>query len=278
MTSRRYLVSVLAILAAPGAAAQSALRASEEQLVNYAFATQLGSGVYDISGRTLQIYRLPFGYSFTEPTGARPGVRLTLPMTVGLVDFKPRDVLETGLPESLDTLSLVPGIELDFELGPHWHLVPIAEIGRSWDLGGDADALVYSLGAHATALWREEWIDLRFQVGATYAAVDPEAPVRSDDLLLIEIGLEGRHALQMNLAGHALDWGPYLLGQGFINRAEEPLDRASGDAGQYQFEIGVTLGTRGHATVWRIPVPRVGVGYRFGEDLEVWRLVFGAPF
>jgi hypothetical protein len=30
--------------------------------------------------------------------------------------------------------------------------------------------------------------------------------------------------------------------------------------------------------VWHIPVPRIGIGYRFGEDLDVWRLVLGAPF
>ena len=278
MLPRLHLASVIVVLAAPVALAQDALRAGEEQLVNYAFATQLGSGVYEVSGRTLQIYRLPFGYSFTQPSADRPGVRLTLPVTVGLVDFKPRDVLDTGLPESLDTLSFVPGIELDFELGSRWHLLPFAEIGNSWDLGGDADATVYSLGAHAIALWSEERIDLRFDVGATYTAIDPDAPLHKDDLLLVEVGLEGRHALGMSLASHPLDWGVYVLGQSFLNRADEPLDGTSADADPYQFEIGVTLGTRSKVTVWNIPVPRVGVGYRFGKDLDVWRLVLGAPF
>ena len=100
------LAVVIAVLPAPeGALAQGALRASEEQLVNYAYATQLGSGVYNISGRTLQIYRLPFGYTFSQPSGKRPGVRLTMPLTIGFVDFEPRDVIDSGLPENLDTLS-----------------------------------------------------------------------------------------------------------------------------------------------------------------------------
>jgi hypothetical protein len=30
--------------------------------------------------------------------------------------------------------------------------------------------------------------------------------------------------------------------------------------------------------VWGIPLPRVGVGYRFGSDLDVFRIVFGTPF
>ncbi len=273
------MASLIAVLAAPaGAAAQTPLRASEEQVVNYAFATQLGSGVYDISGRTLQIYRLPFGYALAQPSGRRPGVRLTLPVTVGIVDFKPRDVLDTGLPETLDTVSFVPGIELDFELTPHWHLRPFAEAGQSRELSGDADATVYSLGAHAAALWSEERIDLRFRIGVTYSAVDPDAPLRSDDLLLLELGIEGRHALDVRLARHPLDWGVYVVSDTFADSPEEPLDRAAAEADPYQFEIGVTLGPRSRMTVWRIPVPRVGLGYRFGNDLGVWRLVFGAPF
>ena len=84
------LAVVIAVLSAPErAAAQAALHASEEQLVNFAYATQLGSGIYGISGRTLQIYRLPFGYTFTQPSGKRPGVRLTLPLTVGFVVSPP---------------------------------------------------------------------------------------------------------------------------------------------------------------------------------------------
>lgn len=279
MTAALRLAFAIAVLPAPdGAAAQNALRASEEQLVNYAYATQLGSGVYDIAGRTLQVYRLPFGYTLAPPAGRRPAVRLTLPLTIGIVDFEPRDVIDTGLPEDLDTVSFVPGIELDFELSPRWHLMPFVEAGRTWDLGGGGDAVIYSLGVHAAALLSEEWLDLRFDIGATYAAVEPSAPTPSDDLLLVEIGIEGRHALGLDFSGHPLDWGVYLLSEAFGDRPEEPLDQAAPRADRFQFEIGVTFGTRAPVTWWRIPIPRAGLGYRFGEDLGVWRLVLGAPF
>lgn len=123
MRAALHLAWALAFLWRPDpATAQDPLRASEEQLVNYAYATQLGSGVYNIAGRTLQIYRLPFGYTLAQPSRRRPAFRLTLPVTIGIVDFEARDVIDTGLPENLDTLSFVPGIELDIELTPHWHL------------------------------------------------------------------------------------------------------------------------------------------------------------
>ena len=269
---------LVALSVATSASAQDQLRAGEEQLVNYAFATQLGSGVYTISGRTLQIYRLPFNYVITEPEEGRPGVRLTLPLTLGLVDFKPQDVLDTGLPENLDTLSFVPGIELDFLLTPHWHLLPFAQAGRAWDLASDSDATVYSFGAHAAATKDYESIGLRFDVGATYAAVEPDQALPSDDFVLIEAGIEGRRPLDLKPGGHSFDWGAYLLADFFANRSSAPLDTAADAANRLQFELGLTFGPRSRITVWRIPVPRLGIGYRLSGDLGVWRLVFGQPF
>jgi hypothetical protein len=104
------------------------------------------------------------------------------------------------------------------------------------------------------------------------------AGVASDDLVVIELGIEMRRGLGLTLAGHPLDWGAYLLNQTFINRAEKPVDRASELASQYQFEAGVTIGPQSRMTMWKIPVPRLGLGYRFGDNLGVWRFVIGAPF
>ena len=279
MKAALRLALVISALHSPhGAMAQEPLSASEEQLVNVAYATQLGSGVYDIAGRTLQIYRLPFGYTFAQPSGKRPGVRLTLPLTIGFVDFETRDVIGTGLPDNLDSLSFVPGLELDFALTPRWHLLPFAEAGRIWDRSGDGDATVYSLGMHAAAAMSQRWLDLRFDVGATYSAVNLHDESRSGDLVLLSIGIEGRHSLGLHLADHPLDWGVYLLSDTFLNRPDEPLTRAEQRADRTQFEIGVTVGPQSKMTLWHIPVPRLGVGYHFGQDLGVWRLVIGAPF
>jgi len=39
----------------------------------------------------------------------------------------------------------------------------------------------------------------------------------------------------------------------------------------------MTFGSRGPMKLWKIPLPRIGVGYVFGHDLAVLRIVFGAP-
>src|SRR5687767_8748064 len=79
---------LLAVTPMPVAHAQTLLSRDEQNVANFAFATQLGSGVYSVSGRTLQIYRLPFSHTLKSPDNSDFGVELTLPVTFGFYDFE----------------------------------------------------------------------------------------------------------------------------------------------------------------------------------------------
>ena len=75
------------VLAAVPAAAQPAedparstpLRESELPEANFAFAHRLGTGIYEISGRTVQVYSLPFERRLRERDDEHAGLVLTLP-------------------------------------------------------------------------------------------------------------------------------------------------------------------------------------------------------
>ena len=82
---------------------QAAVRSS----INYVFATDLGSGVYDFDGRTLQVYRLTYSKQLRETGADHVGVRFELPATVGFFDFDPLDVLSNGM--TISTSSWVRG-------------------------------------------------------------------------------------------------------------------------------------------------------------------------
>ncbi len=94
----------------PARAQAQPLKQAEQAKANYVFAHRLGSGIYELSGRTLQIYRLPIERKLRDPTPTRAGLTLTLPVTAGFFDFRVSDVIESGLPTSLSTLSVVPGL------------------------------------------------------------------------------------------------------------------------------------------------------------------------
>ncbi|MBS1200139.1 MAG: hypothetical protein H6R27_817 [Proteobacteria bacterium] len=262
----------------PAAAAE--LREAEADVVHFAFATQLGSGVYAVNGRTLQIYRLPVSWRLSEPADGRPGIRLRLPVTIGLYDFEPRDMIDSGIPERLDTLSVAGGIELDFELGGDWHLLPYVEAGRAWEAASATDATLYSAALHLHREWERGDQLRRLYTGIVYAGVDLDGSLGTADLLKVEAGAESRRPLGFDLAGEQADSGVYLLAEWYPDQPEQPVVRSAEGSNDlpFQVEIGVTLGTTEPVRVWGLPLPRVGLAYRFGEGLSVYRLVFGAPF
>ena len=255
------------------------LRQAERDLVNFAFATQLGSGIYTVDGRTVQIYRLPFARRLSEPEDGRPGVRLTLPVTVGLFDFALGDLVDEGIPTDLETLSAALGVELEFPLGESWRLLPYVEAGHAWDFHSDQDAVLYSVALHARRDFERQDRLLRFNAGAVHAAVDLRGAGGHSSLFRLETGIEARWTADSHFRGQRVDWGPYGVLEWYADRPDQPVERSpTSRAVPLQAEVGFTVGTRTPAKLWGLPVPRVGFGFRFGDGLSAYRLAFGAPF
>jgi hypothetical protein len=269
------LVILLAVVRLPEAYAQSLLSGDEQNVVNFAFATQLGSGVYSVSGRTLQIYRLPFRHELRDVDEAGFGAVVTLPLTFGFYDFELQDVANGEIPADVDAVSLVPGLRLVFQPGTHWTLEPYAEFGISKARDADADATVYSGGLVSLYEFSGGWFDWQLRNDLGYAGVDLRGSAGSDDFARFQTVLIARAPFG---GGSRLDYLLYALNDWYIDQPEGPVDSAERGGRTLQYELGVTLGARETTRVWGIPLPRVGLGFRFGDDLEVWRIVFGTPY
>lgn len=183
------LASILALAAPRAIAAADPLGAPEQAEANFVFAHRLGSGIYELSGRTLQIYRLPLQWRLREPTPARPGLTLTLPVTAGFFDFRVQDVIGSGLPTRLSTVSFVPGLRWDRPLGPRWRLEPFVEAGIARDNGSNLEATVATVGTEG--LWRGEtrWGMARYVAAASYAWADARG-LPFDDFALLSSSVQ----------------------------------------------------------------------------------------
>jgi hypothetical protein len=280
--SRSTVVVTLVMALAPGQAATQArpLKDAEQAEANFVFAHRLGSGIYDLSGRTLQIYRLPVEWKLRDPTPARPGLTLTLPVTAGFFDFRVADVIQTGLPSSVSTLSIVPGLRWDHRIDRFWRIAPFVEAGLARDNATDLEARVMTAGARAE--WRGEtrWGDGRYVAAFTYAYADPQRqPV--DDFALLAHSVQLRRVLAARPRRRALQWLPYASLRWYADAPSTPLSASGlpgGRTARVQAEFGFTFGTVEPIKLGRFDLPAIGLGYRFGENLSVFRLVIGQPF
>ena len=258
-------------------AAVTPLQQSQQPIVNFAFASQLGAGVYSIDGRSVQIYRLPFDWELRPPTEERVGVDIILPVTLGFYGYRVQDVVEKGLPGHVDTYSILPGLEISRLFGPQWRLAAFGQVGVTTVPSDSSTNLIYASGLRARYEFRLGEFHTRYAAELLYAG--SRVVHRTDETMLrLSNGLDALRHTRTSIRGVTVDCGPYVLNEWYIKRPDAPVGAPGPAMSAEQWEVGVTAGTVSPVYVWKIPVPRIGLGYRFGRDLSVVRLVFGAAF
>lgn len=269
----------LGLTLAVRAVAQSAGETREDQAVgaaiNYVFATDLGSGVYELDGRTLQIYRYTWRRELREPRPGRIGLRFTVPLTAGFFDFNPLDVVRRGPPTRVDSFSVVPGLELDYLLGGDWHLVPYARAGFSL-ASSSVDGLLHGAGVRIERRAREGTWDALLRTDLAYAGVRYRHEAPGDTFLRLRQGFDFTRAMGPTWRRHRLEVGLYGIFDLIADPPTVPLAGAREVPAQAEF--GITLATRPRLRIGRFDAPRVGMGYRIAGELSAWRLVLGVPF
>ena len=261
------------------AAAQSASdRRTDEAVSNsisYVFATDLGSGVYDLGGRTLQIYRLTYTKEVREPTPEKFGLRFDLPVTFGFFDFSPVDVISRGLPSRIDSFAAVPGVELDYLLRDDWHLIPYARAGFSV-ASSSVDGWLFGTGLRLERRGEFHGWDSLVRSELAYAGVNYRQDVPDDRFVRLRQGIDLTRPLSWKLGTRAVELGLYGIFDVIVDSPSAPL---AGDRNYpMQAEFGFTFSTRPRYKIWRFDAPRLGFGYRLAGELSAWRFVIGTPF
>jgi hypothetical protein len=251
---------------------------------NYAFASELGSGVYEINGSTIQVYQVEPGYRLrsAEYPGDRPGIRLIFPVTVGFFNFQLQDLAHLEIPTRIGAISLEPGVELDYWLGPQWHVYPYAKAGATFASSADVNAYIWDAGVRSdyrfsllntTDLWRADLVHARLHYHST---LEDGAALPDDSFTRLRNGVEFRRTFGAAYRERWYELGVYGVGDIYLDAPHGPQSGIS--ARTLQFEFGLMFGLNPMYQLWGIPLPRLGIGYRDAGILSGWRLVLGEPF
>jgi hypothetical protein len=259
---------------------------------NFAFASELGSGIYEISGSTIQVYQLSPSHRlrYAERPGKQPGLKLIFPVTVGFFDFRTADLAHLDLPKSIGALSVEPGAELDYWINEDWHVYPYVKAGASFASSSDVNAYIYGFGARSDVrfsvfdgadLWRAQLT----YAGVHYANYTPSPTTSStsnpsvspsDSFTRLRNGVELAHWVGGPIGDRHFELGLYGISDVYLHAPQGPASGIS--ARTLQFEFGVMFGMNPMYQLWGMELPRIGIGYLDAGVLSGWRLVIGNPF
>jgi len=245
------------------------------QSINYVFATDLGSGVYSLGGRTLQIYRLTYEKDLRAARDDQLGARFVLPITAGFFDFSPIDVVSEGPPTRVDSFSVVPGIELDHAMKNDWHFIPYARVGFSV-ASSSVDGWLYGSGFRLQRHAEMNGWDTLYSTELAFSAVNYRNDTPSDRFVRMRQAFDFTRGTGWHMRDREIEFGVYTILDAILDPPTAPL--AGADEMPAQVEFGITFATRPRIKLWRFDAPRVGFGYRLAGDLSAFRIVIGEPF
>lgn len=242
--------------------------------INHAFATELGTGVYDMGGRGIFVIRLTPQRELRPATASRPAVRAVFPIAAGSFDFNPFASLQPDVPDRVDSLSVMPGLEVDFPRG-EWVLTPWVRVGASFS-EGQSDGLLYGAGTRLGWEGESGGLSITRLHELAVVNVDYRSAVPDDTFVRLRNAVDLRRpTLRLTRARHLLA-GVYAITDIVTDPPDVPLQAAKQTIMQLEFGVTFNAEPRPRIGSWRWP--RLGFGYRIAGDFSGWRIVVGAPF
>jgi hypothetical protein len=246
--------------------------------VNYAYANYLGTGFYTAADRAVQVYHLPFRYILRDASIDKSGLRLRLPLTIGFLDFDLPDAIDPNLPSKIETLTFVPGIQYIHQVNDRWSLSPFIDLGIGHDFETDNNAYVYGAGVNSLLVFRYTSFNLEIYNEFLFAGNTTDVNNVRNEFSRFQTGINFQFPLKRKAWDRNSAVSVYYLNYLYFNRLEffrylnDPIEVA------VQNEVGITFDASPDMKLLGIPFSRVGLGYRFGNKVNVVRLVFGIPF
>lgn len=249
-----------------------------EGLANYPYTQDYGVGGYDAGQQDVANLKIPISRMIRSSEEHPWGLRLRVPISFGVYGIELGDFLEDLDLDRVKVLTVVPAAEFLIPLSAGWMLKPRADLGLGKDFqGGDLIAIG---AAGVQGVYTKPWKSLVFTFGSgvKYSFSNSSGGLYDDDFTRVEAGLDTLIPFGLDVGKRRVDFSLYVLGRHYFRELVFGQVLAEPIVIEQEYEVGVTFGSTPKPRIWKFNVPRLLIGYRFGENLRGIRLKLGLPF
>ena len=231
--------------------------------------------VQDASSQSFQIYRIPISYPIRRLEDKPWGLRITLPVSLGTYELEAATDIGDVV-ESIQSAAVIPGVEFLLPVGERWVVKPFAEAGVGDDSRTGETHLLYAAGIRARGVYEARPFEL--MVGGAFRYRSPaDTDVVKNWYSTVEGGIDAQLPLGFAVGSRDARGGGYAILRHFSNLEFELVTEGPFDV-SWNYEVGLSFSTEPPLQVWKVKLPWIGLGYRFGDRTRGIRLNFAFPF
>jgi len=257
------------------------VKADESDLVHYAYANYLGSGIYRTTGQNASLMSLPFSYELGQEGKTSYGLRL--PVSVGFFGFELADIPNLDLPDEVGTITFTPGVAFNYQYTKNWIIESYADLGYGRNLTTNKGVTISSAGVSALYHFDFKSYDAIWANRIYYANYDGNGYDAQDSYAAVQIGIDTGFPRQYKVFGYQFQ--PRVFATAFwyfsdvdflmprINKSDEKNNISLTNS----LELGFTMQfskTIGYS--WA-GIDRLGLSYRYSNNFSAFRLLFSFP-
>lgn len=279
--SARAAIARLVLASVAFAAASATAQTEDTDPFHWAYATSFGGGVYRLGdGTEARTYRGNFSVRLREARDDRAGLRLLLPVAVGLQELDDDDLPLDRPADKIEHAAFLPGIELEHLVGRRVTLRSRAQLGHAEELEGtEQSARLAALGLRSRIAFDRAPGRPALISGILWTAFDPTEGERRA-LLRLTAGVElDVRAARWQVRGSPMRWRPHAL-KDWYYRPPPALGYGDDDAALLddEWQLGLAAAREDGFKVLFFRFEAVGVAYRFSDHSSGLRLYFNSVF
>jgi hypothetical protein len=246
----------LTVATKPGAGAQAA----DENVINYAYATWVGSGYYIVGNQRAFILRGNFTWTLRDWDGQNWGLEVLLPATIGWYNLA--DLTDVG------AVTFVPGIRIVYPVSETWWLKPYGQFGIGTDFSDGDTVAIGGAGIKSLALFPlKNGIELELGNNLAYGDNSKSDESQADNgFSLFEIGLNSRWPINWTLFDRRTCLNVYFVYTDFLNELVFfNFDKFNNKLTRL-YTFGVTLEGRPKFSILGFEFGGIGLDVSLGDD------------
>ena len=202
------------------------------------------------------------------------GVRLRLTSIIGFAQF---DSISEFDIRSVDLGAILPGVEVLFKTGERSMLRPYLDVGWGATSSTSTTLVFGELGLRTEFVfpWRRWELGLEPRLKGGYSFTN----IEDIDLSHVTLSakMDARYPLGFQVGGQTPDIGVYFEPSWYPNDIDFPTASGEQKSITSQYEVGATVGFRYLAPMLcgLFRLPRLGLGWRFGDGTGGWTIKIG---